>query len=503
MFPISSNKRQQKLFKAIPLQVIYILTCFVGVKLKKRKILLLNPPGSKRYNRDVFCSGTTKGNYSWPPIDLLCLSGILYGKHDIKVLDATMNMMPKNTCLNKIKKMDIDTIIFITGTASWKEDSEFVKKIKDMKKEIQLIAIGGVLLFLGEKILKENKFLDAVLESFTSDDILTYLENPNGKINNVIYRKGSSIINGGLVPPMDRKFSYPVPRHELFPIKSYRLPIIRKYPFTNILFSIGCVNKCKFCVYGRGIPPYVYRDVENAIEEMRYIKSLGIKEIRFMDYSISINKPNLKKLCERMIEEKFNFTWHALSRVDEVDEELLRLMKKSGCKTLLFGVESGDQRILDMYSKGITLERIKKIFKLCRKIGIDTLAHLIIGLPGEDEASVNKTIDFSIELDPDYADFAVAAPYVGTPLREEAIEKGWIDKKFEHDIFSDSAQYPIMETEKLSKEQMWKLKNKAVRKFFFRPSYIIKRALKTKSLADFFVQARVALSLFFGMKKEQ
>ncbi|MBN1645265.1 radical SAM protein [Candidatus Woesearchaeota archaeon] len=430
------------------------------------------------------------------------MSGILYGKHDIIVLDATVDMMAKDVCLNKIKEMDIDTLIFLTGVASWKEDSEFVKKIKEIKKDLDVIGIGGFFLAMGTKIMNENQFLNAILMDFTSNNILTYLEGPTGKIDNIIYRRNNEITNGGIVPPSGITFAYPIPRHEMFPITRYKLPIIKKHPFTNILFSLGCVNKCKFCPYGEGSKiPYTFRDVENTIEEMKYIKSLGINEIRFMDYSISINKPNLKKLCERMIEEKFNFTWHALSKVTEVDEESLSLMKKSGCKTLLFGVENGDQRILDMYAKGITLERIKYIFGVCKKLKIDTLAHFIIALPGEDEASVNKTIDFSIELDPDYANFSVAAPYVGTAMRKEAIEKGWIDKRFENDIFSDAAQYPIMETEKLTKEQVWKLKNKAVRKFFFRPSYILKRFIRIRSLDDFIVQAKVGISLIQNMKK--
>lgn len=464
--------------------------------MKKRKVLLLNPPGSKRYNRDAFCSGSTKGNYSWPPIDLLCLSGIIGEKHEVHVLDAMANKISKIECMDKIKKIDFDTLIFITGTASWTEDSTFIKQIKKLKPKLDIIAIGGFFLFVGEKILRDNDFLNAILLSFTSGDILKYLDQIDGKIGNVIYKRNDQIINGGFVPPANRIFSYPIPKHELFPVKDYRLPLIRHYPFTNILFSIGCVNKCTFCVYGRGIPPYVYRDVENTIEEMKYIHSLGIQEIRFMDYSVAINKPNLRKLCERMIEEKFNFTWHALCRVDEVDEELLALMKKSGCKTLLFGIESGDQRILDQYAKGITLEKIAQICRICKKLGIDVLAHFILGLPGETKETVNKTIDFSLKLDCDYADFAIATPYLGSKMREDALECGWIDKKFEQDIFSDSAQYPIMDTDKLSKEEIWALKKKAVRKFFFRPSYIMRRILKLGSLDDFIVQTRIAMRFF-------
>jgi len=467
----------------------------------KRKILLLNLPGTVGYNRDMYCSGTTKGDYSWPPIDLLCLSGRLAEKHDVKVLDALVEKMTAKECLEKVVKMDIDTVIFITGVASWNEDSAFIKNLKKERKDISIIGIGGLFLFLGPKLMKENGYINAAILDFTSADILDYLSGKRGKIKNIIYRKGNQIIKGDIVPPPGRKFSYPIPKHELFPIKKYELPVIRKYPFANILFSMGCVNKCKFCIYGKGTPPYTFRDVENTIEEMKYLKSLGMRELKFADPSISINKPNLKKLCERMIEEKFNFGWYALSRVDEVDEEILKLMKKAGCHTLFFGVESGDQKILNQYAKGITLERIRKTFKICKKIGIETCGSFIIGLPGETEETVKKTIDLALELNCDYADFAVAAPYVGTALRDEAIAKGWIDKEFKNDIFSDAAQYPIMNIGTIPKERIWELRNKAIRKFHFRPSYLIKRLFRIGSLRDLIVSAKVGLSFFFNTAK--
>jgi len=451
----------------------------------------------------MYCSGTTKGEYSWPPIDFLCLSGRLAEKHDVQVLDALVEKMTAKECLEKVVKMDVDTVIFISGVASWNEDSAFVKKLKKARKDISMVGIGGLFLFLGPKLMKENPYIDAVILDFTSADILEYFSEKKGKIKNIIYRKGKKIINGGMVPPPGRKFSYPVPRHELFPFKKYELPVIRKYPFANILFSIGCVNKCRFCVYGKGIPPYIFRDVENTIEEIKYVKSLGVKELKFADTSISINKLNLKKLCEGMIEEKFNLGWYALSRVDEVDEGILRLMKKAGCHTLFFGVESGEQRILDQYSKGIKLERIRKTFKICKKIGIETCGSFIIGLPGETEKTIEKTINFALELDCDYADFAVAAPYVGTALRDEAIAKGWIDKKFKKDIFSDSAQYPIMSIGTIPKERIWELRNQAIRRFHFRPSYLIRRIFKLGSLRDLIVSAKVGLSFLSNTARKR
>lgn len=461
------------------------------------KIVLLNPPGSKRYNRDVFCSGSTKGDYCWPQADLLCFSGIFKedttGEYEFTVIDCLAeNLSPQDT-LNRLDVIGPNYIIFMTGVASWLEDIAFIKQFKEGAPTCKVIASGGITIFVGEKLMKEDNTVDAMCMDFTTTDILDYLNGKEGPIDNIIYRKGTEVIVGKLLAKQN--FSYPVPRHNLFPLNKYRLPMIHRYPFTTIMSSMGCVHRCTFCLCSKGLIPYRSRDVENTIEEMKYIESIGIKEVRFGDYSITINKPNIKKLCERMIEEGFTFKWHGLSRVDEVNEELLKLMKNAGCKTLMFGVESGDQGILNRHCKGLTLDKIRKVFQQCHDIGIDTFGTFIIGLPGETRESVQKTIDFMINLDCDYADIQVATPYVGTKLRDEAIEKGWIDSKFKDDLFSDAAQYPIMHSDTMSSEEMWAMKNKAVRAFYFRPSYILKRIFSVRSVDDFKMQFRMALDL--------
>jgi len=463
----------------------------------QKVILLLNPPAKKRYNRDVFCSGSTKGDYCWCPTDLLVLSGILNEKYDVRVLDAMPEMLSEDFCLAYINHCVPDIIIVLTGYASWDEEVKFLTKVKK-EYPCKLIGIGGSFMFDGMNTMKQNPLFDACLLSFLTDDVCKYIEGKK-RLKNMIVRKGKKLIYHKIKVPC--KVDYPLPRHEMFPLKQYRLPIIRQHPFANILTSLGCVNHCKFCCFGTGIVPYGYRGVDNIIDEIKYVRSIGVKELRFMDYSITINKKLIKELCHEMIRQKLVMPWHALSHINEVDANLLDFMKAAGCTTLAFGVESADQEVLDAQNKGTTVTKIELMFDYCQKIGIKTLAHFVIGLPGQDEDSVRRTIDFSLSLNCDYADFGMITPAIGSQLRDEAISKGWVDKKYINSIYSDAADYPIMRTDKLSKKQIFELKNEAVRKFFFRLDYIYKRLLNTRSWQDFKVQAQVAISFVVKMRR--
>ena len=456
-----------------------------------KKVLLLNPPGNRPYIRDYYCSHISKGIYYWPGCDLLVLSGILHKDYKVKVLDAIVSKMGFEECLKKIKDMDIDVIIFITGSVSWKEDFAFLEQVKK-EKEVSMVASGDFLLFEGSRIMKEFPFLDSVILDFTTRNILDFLEEGNtyNKIDNLIVRCGDEVIEGDRTK--DREFEIPIPRHEIFPLGKYTLPHLRKHPFATILTSFSCPYQCSFCPFER--IPFKVRKIENVLEEFSYIASLGINEIWFRDQTFLANKEHSLKLCDAMVNENFSFCWSCETRVDLIDEETLKLMKKAGCHTVMLGVESAKQHILDKYKKGFKINQIRKAFSLSKKLRMKTLAHFIMGLPCEDEESQNELIEFAKELDCDYASFNIASPQVGTTFRDEAIKNGWVS--FKVDVMDSSCSYPVIETESLSKEKLWTLYKLAIRKFYFRPHFLLKRICKLRSANEFIVLLREVFYLF-------
>jgi radical SAM superfamily enzyme YgiQ (UPF0313 family) len=288
--------------------------------------------------------------------------------------------------------------------------------------------------------------------------------------------EGETQLRKGDIRPVE--FAFPVPHHEKFPLKKYLLAHGRRSPFTTAMTNFGCPFSCSFCP--ASVLGFKYRAVENIMEELRHIAGLGIKEIFFTDFTFEARRSNTLDLCRRIVEEGLDLSWVCSSRANTLDDELLSWMKKAGCHTLLLGVENGDEGLLARYSKGVTKEQLRRAFSLCRKYRIRTLGHFIIGLPGETEETVRKTIDFSKELDCDIASFNIAVPALGTPLREAALKNGWLQEDVME--FDASESYPTLETPEFARHQAWEWRNRAVREFYFRPSYIWKMAASTRSL---------------------
>jgi len=333
---------------------------------------------------------------------------------------------------------------------------------------------------------------DALLLDFTSQDIRVYLRE-DGQIdvplNGLITRKNGQFIRSIEKPSLT--YTVPVPRHDLFDFKKYRIPIARRFPFTVVVTSLGCPHNCGFCT--AGAYGYRTRDVEGVIEELRVLTSLGVKEILFQDPTFTINTNRVVELCSKMVENKFDLTWSCNADIKSFNEDKIKHMKEAGCHTVSLGIESGNEKILQKYSKKITTEEIKSTIRMLNAYKIHVLGYFIIGLPGEDEESIQQTIHLAKQLDIDFASFAIATPDVGTPLRREALQKGWMQA--EEDMF-DSTEYPVLETGTLTKEKVWKLRNLAVRKFYLRPSYLLKMVRHIRNFRDLSVATSNALTLF-------
>ncbi|MDD4979714.1 MAG: radical SAM protein [Candidatus Omnitrophica bacterium] len=460
----------------------------------RKKVLLLNPPGEKRYIRDYYCSKVSKAWYIYPPVDLLILSGILYEQFDVRVIDAIVRKTPVKKCLEEIKDFSPDAIIFLTGAVSKGEDLEFIKKIKQ-HSSVLAVASGDYLLEKGSVLLRKEKALDAILLDFTSSDIVSYLNNPLQQLSTIIQRADGNIMDSDRVR-QNGEFSIPIPRHELFLNKRYTYPFIRKYPFATVLTDYGCPFKCPFCVMAS--IGYKYRPVDNVLSEISYLDRLGVKEIYFADQTFGANRIRTLGLLNAMARQYPKLGWVCFSRVDITDEEMLKAMKEAGCHTIIYGIESGNKDILKRF-KGIGKERMRQAIRLCKKYKIRVVGTFIIGLPGETEESIRDTITFFKECDFDYISFNIAIPRANTELRREAIRDNlWLS---EHDDMDQSGTYAVMGTGHMSKEEVFFWRRQAVKEFYLRPVYLFKRLFSVKSWQEFKINILEGLSLIKGTLK--
>lgn len=212
-------------------------------------------------------------------------------------------------------------------------------------------------------------------------------------------------------------------------------PVIRP-PSMHIMASRGCSFGCIFCtksVWGRTVR---FRSPKNVVDEVEMLhRNFGINEIFFQDDTMNINREWFFDVCNEIIYRKntgrlwTGMAFKAPFRVNEklLDEELLLKAKETGFWIIFYGVESGDQRVLDIIKKGITIEEVKRAFYLTHKVGIQTIGAFMIGNIGDTRESVYKTIALAKEIRPNIRGFAIATPLPGTEFYQIAKEKGWIE----------------------------------------------------------------------------
>ncbi len=455
----------------------------------RETLLLLNPPGDKLYIRDYYCSFSSKAAYYWPPQDLLVLSGILAERYEVEVLDAIADRVPEADCLERILSLSPKALVFTTGTATLKSDLELMRKVREARPGVRIIASAGILKWIGRELLERHPFVDAALLDFTEPGLLEYLaEGCRRPLRGMLCRRDGALVASDEKP--SPHFEIPVPRHELFPFRKFRIPIARKSPFSVVITSLGCPYRCGFCTAGAF--GYRSRTVDNVLPELEHLAGLGVKEILFQDPTLSISTNRVIELCQKMIDRGLRFSWSCNADINSLNEEKIAWMKKAGCHTVSIGIESGDDAILKKYSKPISTDRIRETVGLLNKHKIAILGYFILGLPGETREMAEKTIRLARSLKIDVASFAIATPDIGTPLRQEAIARGWIPSDLET---FDSTEPPLINSGDMTRDEVWKLRRKAVRSFYLRPSFMLRTLGRVRSWRDLRNLVSNALSL--------
>ena len=460
----------------------------------KKSVLLLNPPHQSIIIREYYCSKSSKTRYLLHPIDLLMVSGRLSENYEVKSIDAIARRMGPENCLALIKEIKPDVVVSLVGAISWESDLAFLEKVNHLLNST-IIVTGDLFLEDAQEWLAKYPFIDAALLDFTNEDILHFLEENDTNLQRIAYRRNGCV---KIITSQEKPFSQftvPPPRHDLFLEGKYLSPFARRSNFATVLTDFGCPYHCRFCIMGQ--LSYRQRPVDNVLKELSVLHTRGIKDIFFYDQSFGIRKRRNSEFCEMMIKKGFKFGWSCYGRVDSFDDDQLDLMKRAGCHTIIFGVESADDAILEKYRKGYTTEQIRQAFESCRNHRIRTVGTFILGLPEDDNNSFQRSLNFAKELNCDFVSYNIAVPRAGTPLRKQAIREGLIDEEcFQMDQTGKTISMP---TNALSTEQVQILKSKFIREYYLRPGYLFKRLFSVRSFFELKMQISEGISLFMGI----
>ena len=446
------------------------------------KILLVNPPQATRYPQ--------------PPLGLAMVAAVLEKNgYLVKILDLPVSGFSENSLSTIIRQEKPDVVGVTAMTPTINSAASIVERVKECDSNITVVLGGAHATILPEETLKSIPEIDVIVRGEgeqTTLELVKVLEKNPDSLNQVLgitCRERGSVRSNPLGPPVSDLDTLPFPAFHLLPIGKYRLhpPFGRRTPVMPIITSRGCPYRCIFCskaVFGKkyrsNSPVYIVNEV------LFLMENFGVKEVKFYDDVFTLDKKRVVALCMQLKERGIDIPWSCETRVNVVDSDLLGVMKDAGCYMIEYGVESGNQRVLNSLKKDITLEQTIKAFELTRKAGIETVAYFMIGSPQETSETIQETVEFAKKLDSDFVQFSIATPYPGTELYSLALEDGQVPEKWDEYVYADlkSVDNPGFGTKTLSREELRAWNKKAYKAFYLRWRYVWKRLRKMKSLSD-------------------
>ncbi|MBI5061120.1 MAG: radical SAM protein [Candidatus Aenigmarchaeota archaeon] len=380
-------------------------------------------------------------------------------------------------------------------TATYYRAFELAKNIKSLM-DIPILIGGPHASIMPHDILNDG-FFDIVVAhegEFTTLELVNeFKKNPGllkdkktlKGVDGIFFRDGRKVVGTKPRALIENLDVLPFPARHLVDLKAYK-PLPNQYkrlPITNMVAIRGCPFSCTYCsnsaVFGKRIRAF---SPQRVVDEIRHLRErYGIKEISFWDDNLTIDKKWMTAVCDLLIKERVDVTWCCYGRVNTVDSDILKKMSKAGCWNIFYGLESGNQELLDIIKKGITLQQIRDAMKWTSKAGIETRGSFMIALPGETPELARKTIDFAVDLDLDYAQFCITTPFPGTELYEQAKKYGKLSKEYDKYNIWDPVFVPYGYKDA---EEIKEMEREAMRRFYMRPRYITKRILKLRSLGD-------------------
>ncbi len=431
-----------------------------------------------------------------PPLGIAILAGYLEEKdYSVSIIDfETSRVKSKEEIKEHIKEEDPDVV----GVSFFTYDRFEAVKVANAAKELGKVVIGGGLhvTFDSADTLQSVPSIDiGVLGEGeeTLFELMKLLENDGSlqDIQGIAWRRDGKVVINQPRPLISDLDSLPMPAYHLLPMD--------KYPYHQILGSRGCPYNCIFCAspefWRRKVRFRSYNLVIDEIEHL--IKNYGLKEFDFKDDILFLNRKWTRNLCNKLLERNISIRWNCLGRVDTIDKPLFKLMRKTGCNTIRFGIESGNERILKVINKNITKQQVRHAVKVAKEIPFVVGTLFMLGHPSETVQEMEETCQLAIELNAEHYNFKPTDIYPGTQLFHLAVEEGLLPKEynwFERGRykagFLNYDDIPSYESSQFSRG----LLEDTAKRFYLRTFF--SRAFTLQSLSDFTL-SRFRTEIFF------
>jgi len=457
------------------------------------KALLINPP-------QIFYPGSEPpaGNL---PLGLLYIAAVLdKAGCEAEILDAFITDfsfrkigdvievgMPYGRIIEEIRRRKPDIVGVANPFTSQVENANNVANIvKEIDPSILTVVGGPHVTAVPVEFLKEAKNVDIAVigeGEYTMLDIVKFFEGYKkiGEVQGIAYRKDKTVVLNSPRPFIKNLDELPYPAYHLVEMEQYLEPKKIEYRSfkdraISMITSRGCPFNCSFCsvhlhmgkLFRAHSVNYVVNHIEHVVNEYQ------VKNIFFEDDNLTLDLKRFEAICDKIIEKDIIFNWETPNgvRPDHLTLSLLKKMKKAGCQSVFFGIESGDQFVLDnIIDKSLKLEDVMKVAKMCKKIGLKTGAFYIIGFPGEKKKNMLKTTELALRLKREFdvgMHLFIATPSYGTRLYEECKKKGYIPENLTPRDFAEVRQprgMPLIKTEDFTPIELKEIASRTVKTY--------------------------------------
>ena len=448
------------------------------MKNHKPKVLLVEPSYSFLYEGRVIKQGAVYA----PNLGLATLAGALVAQ-GANVVVVDLNKQSENYFLNFFNKFDPDYIGLTFTTPLFSEALRLARLVKQIKKSV-IVMCGGAHPTVMPQEVSGFSVVDVVCIGESDYSVCEVVQGKSLKeIRGIAYKENNDVYVSSPADVIRNLDGLSFPEWSLFDLPRYKTTqlLARKNPVGLIETSRGCPYGCVYCnkkIFGT---TFRTKSVKRVIEEIKHMLRCGFKEIHIADDCFSFDMPRAKMICEEICKQGINFTWAMTNgiRVDRVDQELLRLMKKAGCYRISFGIESGDDQVLIAIQKGTTTMIIKNAVEQAKKAGLEVFGFFMMGLPSETEVTMQKTIKFAVELNLDMAKVSVAIPFPGTKYYDDLKREGRLKETSWLKYNCYSMPRDIYDNQNVTWDLVESYYHKFYREFYFRPNYISRRIMKS------------------------
>ncbi|MBC8473241.1 MAG: cobalamin B12-binding domain-containing protein [Candidatus Omnitrophica bacterium] len=460
------------------------------------KILLIYPPVSL-FERPRWSDFIP----IYPPLGLAYIARVLeQAGYDVRIIDAKAERLSIDKILKRVSEFNPNIVGLSSSTPDFCITTSLAKKIKSLGN--YTIFIGGPhVSALPEETIKEECFDYGIIGEgeHTAVELAGAISSGASKerlsgIKGIIFNNGSKIIRTSPRPYIENLDTIPFPARHLLPdAKRYRYSWYKHLPTVTIITTRGCPYQCIFCdraVFGNRLR---MRSIDNIMGEIEIlVNQYGIRGIDIVDDLFTVSQERVEEFCSQLISRKLKVAWSCMGRVDCMTPEILKIMKKSGCWQIAYGIESGNQRVLDLIKKNITLEMAERAIRWTKEAKIRASGLFMIGLPADTKETMQETLEFAKKLPVDRLSFCITQPFPGSELYKTALARGEILKDVGYEYYGNTHFYKNIPyiPKGLDVKTLIKYRHKFYREFYLRPSYFFRQIFKYSEVKGF--PARIA-----------